>query len=260
LNPIDLRETLLRELMPRAGSLALASYRSPDLVAEAKGVQDVVTAADRDVEALLTGRIREVFPEDGFIGEEGGERAPAPGGAVWVIDPIDGTANFARGLPLWCVSVGVLFEGTIVLGAIFDPVGNELFFARKGRGATRNGTPIRVSDRTDVGRARIGLGFSYRRPPELHVAAVAAMLDQGCEYSRLGSGALGLAYVADGRFEGYWEAHINAWDVAAGILLVEEAGGWVSDFLAGDGLHHGNPILASIPALVPFFRSALKEP
>jgi myo-inositol-1(or 4)-monophosphatase len=105
--------------------------------------------------------------------------------------------------------------------------------------------------------ARIGMGFSYRRPPAVHVRGIERLLEANCEYARLGSGALGMAFVADGRFDGYWEPHINSWDVLAGICLVREAGGWVGDFLAGDGLFDGNPILACTPALKPFLQAQL---
>lgn len=252
-----MRAAFLSSLLPEAGALALSYYRRSDLETHDKGPQDLVTAADLAVERFLIDRIRREFPDDGFVGEEGGE-VPARGdGAVWVIDPIDGTANFARNIDLWCLSVAVVRGGEVETGAILNPVTSELFLARKGQGATRNGVPIRVSRVTEVGRARVCLGFSFRRPRDLHVTAIDRLLERGGEYSRLGSCALGLAYVADGRFEAYWEAHVNSWDAAAGLCLVQEAGGWVNDFLAGDGLHRGNEILASVPALAPFFRETL---
>ena len=192
---------------------------------------------------------RALFPEDGFLGEERGSRNP-DAAAVWVIDPIDGTHNFLTGIPFWCVSLGLVSGGELVLGIIYSPLAAELFSARSGGGAFLNGQPIRVSGETDLARARVCLGFSYRRPVADYATTVEALLSAGCEYLRLGSGALGLAYTAAGRFDGYWESHINSWDAAAGLVLVREAGGWTNDFLAGSGLREGNRILAATPALV----------
>ena len=246
------------ELVREAGALALASFRNASLVVESKGVQDYVTAVDRAVEALLVDRLHAEFPDDAFLGEEGGRRSGSPGSdALWVIDPIDGTVNYTRGLPLWCISVALVYAGEIAFGLIFNPVSDEFYCAVRGQGAFCNGQPIRVSGVRSPEAARIGMGFSYRCPPALHVRGIGRLLDAHCEYARLGSGALGLAFVADGRFDGYWEPHINSWDVLAGICLVREAGGWVSDFLAGDGLFGGNPILACTPALQTFLQAQL---
>ena len=166
-----------------------------------------------------------------------------------MIDPIDGTHNFLTGIPFWCVSVGLVVAGELVLGIIHHPLAGELYSARSGGGAFLNGRPIKVSGETDLTRARVCVGFSYRRPVAEHVRAVEALLSAGCEYLRLGSGALGLAYTAAGRFDGYWERHINSWDAAAGLVLVREAGGRTNDFLANEGLTQGSEILAATPAL-----------
>ena len=252
------RLALAGEVVREAGTLALASFREPALAVERKGVQDYVTAVDRAVEELIVDRLRAQFPGDAFLGEEGGQRgAGAVDGALWVIDPIDGTTNYARGLPLWCVSLALVYAGEIALGLIFNPVSDEFYCAVRGHGATCNGRPLRVSGEQSPESARIGLGFSYRCPPARHARDIGRLLEANCEYARLGSGALGLAFVADGRFDGYYESHINSWDVLAGICLVREAGGWVSDFLAGDGLLNGNPILACTPALRDFLRQRL---
>ena len=246
------------ELVREAGALALASFRNASLVVESKGVQDYVTAVDRAVETLLVDRLHADFPDDAFLGEEGGRRSGSSGSeALWVIDPIDGTVNYTRGLPLWCISVALVYAGEIAFGLIFNPVSDEFYCAVRGQGARCNGQPIRVSGVRSPEAARIGMGFSYRCPTALHVRGIGRLLDAHCEYARLGSGALGLAFVADGRFDGYWEPHINSWDVLAGICLVREAGGWVSDFLAGDGLFDGNPILACTPALQTFLQAQL---
>lgn len=244
---LESRRTAGEIVVREAGRLALSYYRSATLAIEDKGVQDVVSEADRACEALIVGELSRRFPDDGLLGEEGGQTRT--GELTWIIDPIDGTANFVRGIPFWCVSIGLVSAGRAVVGLIYDPVADELFSASDSAGATRNGVPIKVSGETRIDRARIGVGFSYRRPVAPHTDAIRSLLEAKCEYLRLGSGALAMAYVADGRFDGYWERHINSWDVAAGLALVTAASGWTSDFFSGDGLKSGNEILAATPAL-----------
>ena len=244
---LDRREQILRAVTVEAGQLALDWFNRRDSLQVAlKGPQDYASEADAAVERLLARRLAESFPEDQFLGEEGGGEI---GDQVWVVDPIDGTANFVRGVARFCVSVAFVAEGTVQLGAIFSPVTNELFLARRGRGATLNGTPIRVARTDRIERASIEIGWSSRLPYVAYLAVVQRMLEAGVDFRRFGSGALGLANVADGRADAYFEQHINAWDCLAGILLVEEARGRVNDFLAGDGLRRGNPILAAAPGV-----------
>ena len=243
---LDFAEPLIRE----AGRVAAGHFaRRASLTIDRKGRQDLVSEADRDCEALIVDALSCAFPNDGFLGEEGASRG-LDSNAVWVIDPIDGTHNFLTGVPFWCVSLGLVSAGEAVLGLIYHPPGDELFSAARGRGATVNGTAMQVSGETDLTRARICVGFSYRRPVPDHVRAVEALLGESCEYLRIGSGALGLAYTAAGRFDGYWERHLNSWDAAGGVALVREAGGWTNDFFAGDGLRKGAEMLAATPALV----------
>ena len=258
---IDTRLRFAIDAARRAGELALAHARNPaGLGIEAKGVQDVVTAADKAVEKALRAEIAAVFPADAVLGEEEGLAAGWDGRTpLWILDPIDGTANFARRLPLWCVSIGLYAEGDALLGVIHNPMADELHAAARGRGATLNRRPIRASAVTSPELARIGLGFSYRREHGLHLASIDRLLTRRCEYSRLGSGALGMAYVADGRFEGYFEPHINSWDVAAGLVIVREAGGFTSDFFTGEALMRGNPILAGAPGMRGFLESTLGD-
>ena len=254
---ISERARLAETVIRKAGALAADYYsRRAALSIENKGVQDVVSEADRNCEELIVAALTRHFPEDGFLGEEGGLRSE--GKLIWVVDPIDGTDNFLRGIPFWCVSIGLVADRQALLGYIYNPVTEELFSAVKGGGAFLNGEAIRVSDTADVERARICLGFSYRRPVAPHARVVKALLDAHCEYSRLGSGALGVAYTAAGRFDSYWEHHINAWDVAAGLAIVSEAGGVTNDFLAGDGMQRGNEIFASTPALAPKLRAIIE--
>lgn len=236
-------------LVREVGQEAARQYRSRDtLTVEIKGFQDLVSEADRACEDEIVSTLTRMFPIDAFLGEERGLQN-AGSDAVWIIDPIDGTANFLRGIPLWCVSLGLVFRNAPVIGIIYNPVTDELYAAKRGAGATLNHSRIKVSTVTKLSEARMGMGFSYRRPISPHVRAISALLEAHCEYSRLGSGALGMAMTADGRMDGYWEAHINIWDVAAGLCIVREAGGWTNDFMSGDVFRLGNPILATNQAL-----------
>jgi myo-inositol-1(or 4)-monophosphatase len=244
-NEIEKRYWAAQGIVRVAGRLAAEHYhRRSELDIERKGTQDLVSEADRACEDMIVGALKDLFPEDGFLGEERGRQNDGAD-ATWIIDPIDGTANFLRGIPLWCVSLGLLAEGDFVVGIIYNPITEELHAARQGKGATLNGKPIKVSDVTSLDEARLGIGFSYRHSVAAHGEAITSLLGAHCEYSRLGSGALGLALTADGRLDGYFEAHINAWDVAAGLCLVKEAGGRANDFLGQDGLARGNAVLVA---------------
>ncbi|MBI3452646.1 MAG: inositol monophosphatase [Rhodospirillales bacterium] len=218
-----------------------------------KGPQDYLTAADGEVERLIIRRIGEAFPDDACYGEEGGGTF---GSRVWVIDPIDGTANFARGVPHFCISIAFVDEGKPAVGAIYSPATAEMFAARRGGGATCNGRPMQVSTTPDLKQATIELGWSTRRPMQNYLDMMARVAAAGASFRRAGSGALGIAYVADGRADGYCELHINSWDALAGLLMVEEAGGWINDFLAHDGLAQGNPVVATTPILKDAVRAA----
>lgn len=246
----DLRLVAACAVAREAGALALRRFRGRDrLAVERKGLQDLVSEADREVEALIRARLGALFPEDGILGEEGGH---APGGAAtWVIDPIDGTWCFLNGIGSWCVSLACVRGARIELGVVFDPCAGELFAARAGGGATLDGAPIRVAEATGLSDGTVSVGFSHRSRPEEIAPVFGPLLAAGGMYHRHGSGALGLAWVACGRLIGYLEPHMNSWDALAGLLLVEEAGGRVVDFLAGDGLLAGNRVLAAAPAVFP---------
>jgi len=245
-NRLRVAEAVVRE----AGRVAADHFARRELLSiKRKGAQDLVSEADQACEDLIVGGLSRLFPNDGFLGEERGAKN-LDARALWVIDPIDGTHNFLTGIPIWCVSVGLAVDRELVLGIIYHPVAAELYSARKGGGAFLNGHAIKVSGETEVTQARIGVGFSYRRPVADHVRTIEALLSAGCEYLRIGSGALGLAYTAAGRLDGYWERHINSWDAAAGLVLVQEAGGAINDFLSGDGLTKGKELLAASPALL----------
>jgi myo-inositol-1(or 4)-monophosphatase len=232
-----------------AGALAIALRSGPQaaFAVESKSELDFATEADRAVERLVIERLGARFG-DGVLGEEYGAQQESVD-RLWVVDPVDGTFNFIHGLPVWCVSLAFLLNGEIEIGIIYNPDSNEMFTARRGRGAFLDGVKLAVS----AGRHAaplIEIGCSNRRPVGRYLDLVARVFAAGCEFRRLGSGALGLAAVAAGRTDGYLELHINSWDVLAGMLLVREAGGWTNDFLAGEGLMKGSPIVACTPELI----------
>ncbi|MGL5733731.1 MAG: inositol monophosphatase family protein [Beijerinckiaceae bacterium] len=236
-------------LSQELAALAMEYYSNREkLAVTMKGTQDFLTAADGAVEAHFRQRIAAIFPGDGVMGEEaGGVNADH----LWIIDPIDGTANFARDVPHWCISIGFLRHGVPEIGVIHAPVMGELYEAVCGGGARRNHKPIRASHETEMTRAQVEIGWSARRDHEDYIALVRKVCAAGAGAKRSASGALGLAYAADGRTDGYCELHINSWDVAAGIVIAQEAGVLVNDFFAGDGLMKGNPILAAPPVIYP---------
>lgn len=230
-----------------AGALANDYFRNRDsLTTEYKGPQDLVSIADRAVEDLIRKRFRIDFPEDGILGEEGGGEVSD---RFWLIDPIDGTANFLRGVPFWCVALAYVVDGRPALGLVYDPIQDQLFAGRRGAGATCNGRSMQVSDVASLDRATVAVGYAVREPHERVLSVLDASLAAGATFKGYGSCALALALVADGRLDAFYEAHINAWDCLGGILLVEEAGGRANDFLADDGLTRGNRVLCTTPGL-----------
>lgn len=243
---IELRYLVALGLAHEAGSLAMSYANNRERMAtRMKGTQDFLTEADGAVETMLRSRLARIFPDDGFVGEEGGGEGAEN---LWIVDPIDGTANFARGDLQWCISIGFLHKMKPVAGIIHAPVLGETFAAREGAGASLNGRPIKVSGGIDMKAAAVEIGWSARRPFEEYVSLISKVGGMGASAKRSASGALGMCWVAAGRTDAYLELHINSWDVAAGIIIVTEAGGTVTDFFAGDGLADGNPILACSPA------------
>ena len=245
-----------------AGRQALEYFsRYAHLQVESKGVSDRVSEADRAVEDTIVSRLQALYPNDALLGEEGGAKAGSLADSpVWVIDPIDGTDCFVNGIPVWTISIALAVAGEAALGIVYDPNAEELFAACRGAGATLNGAPIHASTADSFGDGLVSIGFSHRRSPALTLRALERLLSDGGMYQRNGSGALSLAYVAAGRYLGYYEEHINSWDALAGVALVQEAGGWTSDFLADNGLYSGNQIIACGPNLVaPMQRICLAE-
>jgi myo-inositol-1(or 4)-monophosphatase len=218
---------------------------------EKKGRIDLVTEFDRRSEALLVSRIRERFPEHAILAEESGAAGAGAARVRWLCDPLDGTTNYAHNYPFFAVSVGVEADGAMAAGAVFDPVREEMFAAAAGHGATLNGAAVRVSGIADIEAALLVTGFPYdvREHPERHLPLFQEFLLRAQGVRRDGSAALNLCYVAMGRFDGMWEGNLSPWDVAAGSLIVREAGGVVTGY---DGEPHrleGRRIVTANPAL-----------
>lgn len=232
----------------RAGDLAHRFFRDRErLQVEAKRtLQDMVSEADREVETLIRDALAERFPDDAQLGEEHG-LSPGTSGLTWVIDPIDGTAPFLAGLPGWCVSIGACDERGPVIGVIRVPVLGETYVAARGQGARLNGASIRVADRFDLTTGLLGVGANDRVPAERVGEMLSALMSAGASWTRYGSGALMLAWVAAGRLVGYVEPRMSAWDCMAGYCLIEEAGGRTLPFPGGDALSQPAPVLGARP-------------
>ncbi len=244
---LQARLAVATRLVEEAGRMALAMRPAAGApAATLKGVQDWLTEADGAVERLVGAALAGAFPRDGFLGEEGGRRA---GALTWVIDPIDGTANYARGSTRFCVSLGLMAGDEALLGVIAAPALGETYAAARGLGATCNGAPIRVAATTALERGTVELGWSLRRPNAMFQAMLAAVMATGAAVRLGGSGALALMDVACGRTDAYVELHSNLWDVAAGLAILAEAGARVSPFTSGPTMSEGCPILAATPAV-----------
>jgi myo-inositol-1(or 4)-monophosphatase len=248
------------EIAREAGRLAHAFLEDPARLEVAmKGRQDFVSAADKAAERLIGQRLSAAFPGDSFLGEEGEMRGPIDSNALWIVDPIDGTSNFVRHRPEWVVSIGFMTAGRPALGVIYQPTRDVLWCALAGHGATRNGAPIVVSAASSLAGSTIALESSLAPKGAEHAAVVDALRARGGEYRRYGSAALALCLLAEGLLDGFMEAHLNAWDVAAGIVIVREAGGWTCDFFADEGLERGNPMVAGAPGLLEEMGAMLRQ-
>jgi myo-inositol-1(or 4)-monophosphatase len=214
-----------------------------------KGDIDIVTEADLAAERLVVESIRSYYPRHAVLAEEAGHVDARGGGESdykWIVDPLDGTTNYAHGYPVFCVSVALEHKGKIVLGVVYDPIREELFAAERGEGATLNGRRIRVSDTEELNRSLLCTGFPYDvREREEFARHFSNFIMKAQAVRRDGAAALDLAYVAAGRFEGFWEEGLRPWDVAAGVILVEEAGGKVTRYDGTPFEIYNPPILAS---------------
>jgi myo-inositol-1(or 4)-monophosphatase len=230
-----------------AGRLLLEKF-GRKLEVSKKGDIDLVTEADLASEALIVERVRSHFPKHSILAEEGGDAVVVEGGDrwKWIIDPLDGTTNFAHGYPCWAVTIAVEHDGELVAGVTFDPTRNELFAAERGCGATLDGKPLRVSETEKLADALIVTGFPYDLKRRQGVAQhLTQFLVSARGVRRDGSAAIDMAYVACGRFDGFWEDGLNPWDMAAGVLLIEEAGGQVTGYDSSKFSIYRPPVLAS---------------
>ncbi len=213
-----------------------------------KGPGDFVSAADHRVEKVLRQELKKARPEYGFLLEEGGVVEGIDRHNVWIIDPLDGTTNFLHGIPHFAISIGLVRDGEPIAGVVYQPLTDEMFWAEKGQGSFVNERRLRVSARRRLDESVIATGIPHhgRPEPELFLKQLARVMDATAGIRRFGSAALDLAYVAAGRYEGFWEIGLKPWDIAAGIILVREAGGYVSEIDGGhDMLSSGNVLAAN---------------
>ena len=252
----------------RAGNIINRGAREIDLLTvTTKGPKDFVSEVDRQAEGAIVETLLAAYPDHAILAEEGTAKgANADAENVWIIDPLDGTTNFLHGFPQYCVSIALAHRGQVTQGVVYDPVRNDLFTASRGRGAFLNERRIRVSRRQHLCDCLVGTGFPFRDGAYLdtYLQMMKTMIEHTAGLRRPGAAALDLAYVAAGFYDGFWEVGLNPWDVAAGSLLVQEAGGLIGD-LSGEGdFLHGGQVIAGNPkifaqivtALAPF-RAAL---
>lgn len=247
-NQLSLRLQVAEEIATRAGSLALRHFHDREnLHIEAKRtLQDMVSEADREVETLIREALTKAFPGDALLGEEYGV-TPGTSGLTWVIDPIDGTAPFLAGLPGWCVSIGASDANGPVIGVIVAPVLGETFTAAKGMQTRLNGSPVQVSSTLDLATGLLGVGANDRVSSEKVGEMLTGLMAAGSSWTRYGSGALMLAWVAAGRLVGYVEPRMSAWDCMAAYCLIEQAGGKVLPFPLGEQITQPAPVAGGNP-------------
>jgi myo-inositol-1(or 4)-monophosphatase len=243
-NPLYL--TTAVEAVVRAGEIQMAHF-GRDFQVNKKGTIDLVTEIDVAVERMFRDLVAERFPDHQILAEEMGGAEAAPRGACWVFDPIDGTTNYAHGVPIFCASLALEIDGVPELAAVYDPNRRELFTAERGRGALLNGRPLRVSPAAQLVDALLVTGFPYdvhARVEEI-VGLFGAFVGQARAVRRLGSAAIDLCWVAAGRLDAFWESDLKAWDIAGGALIVAEAGGRVTGLDGGVFRSRGGEVLAS---------------
>ena len=245
----------------RAGSIInrAALDGGSALHVRSKRAKDFVTQVDQAAEQAIIDIVRKSYPEHGFLAEESGA-SEQHAEFVWIIDPLDGTTNFIHGFPQYCVSIGIQQRGALAHAVIYDPARNELFTASKGRGAFLNDRRIRVSTLTKFGDALVGTGFPFKELEriDLYTRQLQTMMKTCAGVRRAGAAALDLAYVACGRLDAFWELGLSPWDMAAGALLIQEAGGLVGDLKGDSGYLESGDIVAATPKIFPALLEALR--
>lgn len=225
-----------------------------------KGRNDFVSEVDRKAEDEIVNILRKAYPTHGFLGEEGGRHGGPRAEYTWVIDPLDGTTNFLHGFPQFAVSIALLFKGKLECGVIYDPVRQELFTAKRGGGAALNSRRLRVTRQNGFKGALLGTGFPFKdqRHNDAYFAMFRELMKDTAGIRRAGSAALDLAWVACGRLDGFWEIGLMPWDLAAGVLLIQEAGGIVTDFENGDKFLETGNVLTANPRLHALMEEAIR--
>jgi myo-inositol-1(or 4)-monophosphatase len=245
MDEIDQYAAIAVEVAREAGQFLLQRFHT-EFAVNHKGTVNLVTEVDIGAEELIVSRIQQAFPTHSILAEESHDKT-VPGQYTWVIDPLDGTTNYAHGFPVFSVSIGLEISGKVEFGVVYDPTRSELFTARCGRGAFCNDMPLHVSKTESLGASLLSTGFPYdirsSKLNNLDNYCAFALRSQGVR--RCGSAALDLSYVAAGRFDGFWELKLNPWDCAAGYLLVSEAGGKVTNFRGGMASIYGREVVAS---------------
>jgi len=226
-----------------------------------KGPANFVTAADRRAEEILHAELTKARPRYGFLGEEGGRREGDDKSNCWIVDPLDGTTNFLHGIPQFAISIALERDGVIVAGVIYNPANEELFLAERGKGAFLNDQRLRVAARRRMAEAVVACGMPHmgRGDRALFRSEIAAVQEEVAGVRRFGAAALDLAWVAAGRFDAFWERDLSPWDMAAGILMVREAGGFATDLDGGDGFFAKRQVVASNEFLHKALLEILKE-
>ena len=239
------------EICTSAGELALEKFINLEsLSVEKKGVQDLVSEADREVELLIRDNLTKRFPDDGLIGEEFENKEPGNSPYSWIIDPIDGTANYLRGISVWAVVLACVDEEATQIGVVYDPVHQEMFYACNGFGSYKNGQPNIPYGPDGLHDGLVGIGTSTKGSKEPIINLIADLLSKDGIFCRSGSGALGITYVSCGRYIGFLESHMNAWDCLAAMLIVEEAGGKVIGLNLPDMIANGGKAIVASPSVV----------
>jgi len=243
----------------KAGSIINRASLDGGLNIRAKRANDFVTQVDQAAEQAIIDIVKNAYPDHGFLAEESGASA-GKADYVWIIDPLDGTTNFIHGFPQYCVSIGVQHRGALAHAIVYDPNRNELFTASKGRGAFLNDRRIRVTGQTKLADALVGTGFPFKELTrlDLYTRQLQSMMRNSSGVRRAGAAALDLAYVACGRLDAFWELGLAPWDMAAGVLLIQEAGGLVGDLKGEQTFMQSGDICCSTPKIFPALLEALR--
>ena len=244
--------TIAKRAALSAGKILLRNFERLDrLTINTKHYNDFVSEADIEAEQEIINTLRRIYPNHSILAEESGTLIGADADYQWIIDPLDGTTNFVHGLPHFAVSIAFREKGRLETGIVYDPIRQELFTAVRGSGAQLNDRRMRVRTVVSLDAALLGTGFPIRYPPHIpaYLNMFGSLFTQCCELRRAGSAALDLAYVAAGRLDGFWEIGLNAWDMAAGALLIQEAGGLVGDFGGGHEFLKTGNIVAGNPKI-----------